>query len=280
MDTSKIKADLHVHTLASLHAYSSLRDITKAAQWRGLQYVAITDHFYGDTGYGLMPKQESSRLKVLNGNGVCQPLNLHDEPVDRITAEYYPYECGIISGVELNFGHICKYPEVIKTLGLRLGGFHNWFYDYDLKLSDICLIEDLQGWDRIYKAISVCPMDIIVHPERDLDKLFGDNMNDKKQFLEMIVQYAYTHNKILELNEASIRRNNPVSKELMLFWIKLAKEKDIKISLGSDAHIDALVGGFRNVVDVIDEVKYPEELIVNTDLKWLESLAKPYSKDM
>lgn len=279
MDTSKIKADLHVHTVASIHAFSSIRDITRAAAWRGLKYVAITDHFYENSAYGISAKQEISRLKVLNGNLVCKAPNPMARPKDKILVDKYPYECGIISGVELNFGHVYDYPGVISTLGIRLGGFHNWFYDYQNKILS-SMPSDWSTLDKLKRTVELCPMDIIVHPERDLDKLFGDDMDQKKEFLEFIVSFAKENGKILEMNEASLRRNNPVTTELMHFWVRLAKQNDVKISLGSDAHVDSLVGGFGNVVEIIDKVKYPEELIVNTNLEWLENLAKPYTKDI
>ena len=42
-----IKGDFHCHTLASLHAYSTLRENLIAAQKRGLRLLAITDHGIG-----------------------------------------------------------------------------------------------------------------------------------------------------------------------------------------------------------------------------------------
>ena len=39
-----IIADLHTHTLASTHAYSSLTEMVRAASERGLYAIAITDH--------------------------------------------------------------------------------------------------------------------------------------------------------------------------------------------------------------------------------------------
>ena len=40
----KIKADLHTHTLSSGHAYSTIDEMAKGAQKRGLNLIAITDH--------------------------------------------------------------------------------------------------------------------------------------------------------------------------------------------------------------------------------------------
>src|SRR5512139_1930996 len=40
----KIIADMHVHTVASGHAYSTVNEIARAAKRKGLKAVAITDH--------------------------------------------------------------------------------------------------------------------------------------------------------------------------------------------------------------------------------------------
>ena len=37
-------ADLHIHSIASGHAYSTVNENAKAAADRGLQLIALTDH--------------------------------------------------------------------------------------------------------------------------------------------------------------------------------------------------------------------------------------------
>ena len=44
----------------------------------------------------------------------------------------------------------------------------------------------------------------------------------------------------------------------------LGKEKNMKIIVGSDAHMDVDVGNFDLAKALIDELDYPEDLIVNT----------------
>lgn len=40
----KIIADLHTHTVASTHAYSTLQEMVTAASEMGLSAIAVTDH--------------------------------------------------------------------------------------------------------------------------------------------------------------------------------------------------------------------------------------------
>ena len=39
-----IIADLHTHSLASTHAYSTIREMVDSAAEKGLKAIAITDH--------------------------------------------------------------------------------------------------------------------------------------------------------------------------------------------------------------------------------------------
>ena len=49
----KIIADMHTHTVASTHAYSTIKEMAEAARDAGLEYLAITDHTPASTD-GLM----------------------------------------------------------------------------------------------------------------------------------------------------------------------------------------------------------------------------------
>ena len=40
----KIKADLHCHTVASTHAYSTVIELAEQAKQAGIEVIAITDH--------------------------------------------------------------------------------------------------------------------------------------------------------------------------------------------------------------------------------------------
>ena len=46
----KFLTDLHIHTVASGHAYSTIEEIARAAGEKGLEIIAITDHTAGMPG--------------------------------------------------------------------------------------------------------------------------------------------------------------------------------------------------------------------------------------
>ena len=59
----KIEADLHTHSVASGHAYSTISELALAAAERGLKMIAITDH--GPAIPGGPHLYHFSNLKVL-----------------------------------------------------------------------------------------------------------------------------------------------------------------------------------------------------------------------
>lgn len=256
IDRKDIIADLHVHTTHSKHAYNSLRDNLIFAERRNLKYIAITDHFLRNTSYGDHDKQEIARLKGLNGEAVRKYNEFSDDKI------------GIISGIELNIGHNCDYPEVISTLGLVIGGFHSWFIDrYKCRENGLTVLEAMK------EQIRFLPAEVICHPERDLDKLF-DKEEEKLDYLNFIVDYASKNNKILEVNEASMVTYG--LDDYIKYWLALAKMNDVRISIGSDAHFDFRVGLLDNSLKILNLVNYPKELVVNTNEEWLENKAIPY----
>ena len=59
-----IFADMHTHTIFSLHAYSTIEENLRVAKERGLQYIAITDHYYQD-GTENYKKNENTRNRYM-----------------------------------------------------------------------------------------------------------------------------------------------------------------------------------------------------------------------
>lgn len=96
----KIELDVHTHTIASGHAYSTLQEMVKAASEKGLKLLGITEHTSG------IP-------------GTCDPIyfrNLHVVPRRM-------YGVDLLLGAEINIldstGQIDADEDLMKRLDLR-----------------------------------------------------------------------------------------------------------------------------------------------------------------
>lgn len=103
-----ILADMHIHTISSLHAYSTLKECIDTSYEQGLHYIAVTDHYFCD-GTDINKKNESNRIAYMesrvNGRGKS------------------PY---VIGGAEFNIGQEMPYWKKLSQLRWRLIGVHSW----------------------------------------------------------------------------------------------------------------------------------------------------------
>jgi len=82
---------------------------------------------------------------------------------------------------------------------------------------------------------------------------------------EKIVKNAKEKNILLEVNNSSLNPNSyrQSAKKNGAKMLKLCKEYGARIILGSDAHICYSVGDFSNALDLLKEVDFPDELVIN-----------------
>ena len=105
-----IIADMHTHTLASKHAYSTLKENLDIARKNGIKYIALTDHFYND-GTDIEKKYEIGRIcYVENENKRLKDIE-------------------IIGGAEFNIGQKIYSWKKLSNLRWRPIGVHSWFYN-------------------------------------------------------------------------------------------------------------------------------------------------------
>jgi len=227
--------DAHMHTLMSGHAYSTIREMTRAAKEKGLELIGITEHA------PLMP-------------GTCHEIYFHNfKVIDRNA-----YDVELLMGSEVN----------IKDFngGLDLPEKALCKIDYAIaSLHDICIkagnIE--QNTHAVIGAIRNPFINIIGHPD---DGCFPLDY-------EQIVLAAKEHHVLLEVNNSSLhplasRQNSHANATTML---NFCKKHNVTIIMDSDAHIDLDVGNHTYAQALLKELSFPEELIVNTSVKKFKS---------
>lgn len=239
----KIEADLHVHTIASGHAYSTVTENIHTAAEKGLKLVAITDHGPGLPG-GAHP------FHFWN-------LRILPRELEGVT---------ILRGIEANIidadGNIDLDEELLITLDI-----------VHLALHTHCGYEDRgveKNTDTVVKAMSNPLVDILVHPG---NPKFPINA-------ERIVETAKKNGILLEVNNSSFltSTSRAGSYDLDRAIIKEAKKQDLEVVVGSDAHFKDAVGNFTAALELLDSVDFPRDNILNISaervLKFLEKKKK------
>ncbi len=226
-----IELDVHTHTIASGHAFSTLQEMAKAASDKGLKLLGITEH--------------SSSIP-----GSCNPIyfrNLHVVP-----RQMYGIE--LLLGAEINIldtnGNIDMDEFYLKMLDIRIAGIHSLCYTRGT------IEENTQG---MINVISNPYINIISHP--------GDGT--AKLYFEPLVLASKENHTLLEINNSSLKpcRNKPDARNNNIEILCLCKKHEVPVILGSDAHISFDIATYDYALELIKETGFPEKLIMNTDVK-------------
>ncbi len=222
----KIIADLHTHTVASTHAYSTVLENARYAADAGLSAMAITDHTPAST----------------DGPHVWHFHNLHKA----IPRELFGVK--ILYGAESSIidydGNIDFPREECAALDWIIASIHR---NQLAKASP----EEIT---RLYMGAAENPLvDVIGHCatvgyEFDYEKCI-------KKFRDC--------GKLVEINESSLKWKNTADNYREV--IRLCKKLEAPVVVNSDAHFCTLIGHFETAVKLLEEQDFPEELIINAD---------------
>lgn len=236
----KLEADLHTHTVASGHGYSTLKEMVEAASEKGLKMLGITDHGL------LMP----------GGPHFYHFTNMINWPQTINGVE-------VLKGVEGNiintYGQIDVPSEVLEHLDLVLAGFHDGTGYNGNSVED--------NTRAMVAAIKNPCVHIIVHPG-----------NPKYPVdIEKVVLAARVFGKALELNNNSffVRPGSDTRCHLLA---KLCKKYKVMVALNSDAHLWCGVGECEKAVELATEVGISEEYILNTSAERVRDFITRHKK--
>lgn len=226
----KIELDLHTHTVASGHAFSSLQEMASAAAGKGLRLLGITEHAPG------IP-------------GTCAPIyfrNLHVVP-----RRMYGVE--LMLGAEINVvdceGNIDMDEDLMRCLDHRIAGIHSLCYRHG------SVEGNTAGLERVIRNPWI---DIISHP--------GDGT--ASLLFEPLVVAAKESHTLLEINNSSLKpiRHKDSARDNNLEILRLCKRYEVPVILGSDAHISFDIANYSYLYPLLQETEFPEDLVVNTSV--------------
>lgn len=223
------EADLHVHTLASGHAYSTLGEIAREAAGKGLRLVGMTDH--GPALPGGPHPYHFAALRFV-------PERLHG--------------VRILRGIEANIvgeGRLDLADEILGSLDLVMAGFH-----------EECGFDGRgkEANTRALLAVLEQPrVKVIAHPGNPVFPLD----------YEAVVRKAAQTGTALELNNSSFTLSRKGSGENCLEIARLCARFGAPVTVGSDAHIAQGVGEFSAALEVVRQAGIAWERLVNRTLE-------------
>jgi DNA polymerase (family 10) len=200
IELDDLRGDLHCHTRAS-DGTNSLREMAMAAQQRGWQYLAITEH--------------SRRLSIAHGLDADRLLRQLDE-IDRLNDELQSLT--LLKGIEVDIladGTLDMPDALLARLDIVVGAVHSHF---NLPVQ--------QQTQRIQRAMDSRYFTILAHPTgRLLQEREGYPLD-----IEAIIEHAQQRGCYLELNA------QPQRLDLNDHYCRLAKAQGVLLSIASDAH--------------------------------------------
>ena len=224
----KLVADLHVHTIASGHAYSTVKEIAEAASRKGLQMIALTDH--GPAMPGGPHLYHFGNLKVLPGE---------------------LYGVNLLRGVEANIidheGNLDVPERYLQQMDWIAAGFHPVCYPGG---------NTEENTKAMVRALENPFVDVIVHPGNPQFQINEDK----------IVKVAKDLDKLLELNNSSLTISREGSEENCELISKLVANYGGKVVINSDAHFSEHVGETNNALKMAIDSGVTEGQILNTSI--------------
>lgn len=233
----RIAIDTHTHTLVSGHAYNTMKEMAKTAADKGLDGLAITEHA------PMMP-------------GTCHEYYFSNLKVVPRTI----YGIELMLGVELNVldesGAVDLPEQLIREMDLVIASLHIPCYKGEKTKEHIT--------NAYVNVMERGDVDIIGHPD---DSRFPIDY-------ERLVKAAARTHTILEVNHTSLKPDayRVNARENYHQMLTLCKEYGVMVSLGTDAHIDAVIGEYPYAYQLLEKEKFPEELVANTSVEKLKSL--------
>lgn len=222
--------DLHTHTLACGHAYNTLYEMAAAAADHGVKVFGSSDH------------------------GPAMPGSCHEFYFSnfRVIPKY-------LSGIRLLMGCELNIVDYQGTVDLKESTLSRIDYAIASLHIPCCPPGNARENTAAYLGVMKNPyVQIIGHPDDDRYPL---DYHD-------LVAAAAEHHKLLEVNSSSLHpaSSRKGARKRYLTMLELCVHYNAPILIGSDAHCEADAGNHARALELLQEIHFPRELVVNTDV--------------
>ena|SRR3989338_5559762 len=233
----KIAADLHIHTISSGHAYSTLEEYIAQAKKIGLKAIAITDH--ASTMPGGPHQYHFSNMRMI-------PKEIRGIRVYR----------GVEANIINNGGEIDYAEDDFTDLDIVMAALHPVPGCYSNQGKKI-------NTEVLLKTLANPLVNVLAHP--------GNPKYPIK--VEETVAAAKANGVLIEINNSS-PFSRAGSRDKCVEFAKEVKRQDWQVILGTDSHISTMLGVFEDALKIVKEAGLAEKHVVNTSLakidKWLK----------
>jgi DNA polymerase (family 10) len=225
-----LRGDLQMHTHWS-DGSGSVAEMAAAAEARGYEYIAITDHSKG--------------LKIAGGidEAALRKQAREIAATNRATARTGG-TVTLLRSIEMNLnprGEGDMEPMALRGLDLVLGSFH----------SSLRITEDQT--ERYLRALRNPHFQILGHPR---GRIYNYRLGLKADWARVFATAT-------KLDKAVEVDCYPDRQDLNLALLKIAKKEGVRVSLGTDAHHPWQLGFIELGLAMVLEAKIPVDRIVN-----------------
>lgn len=222
--------DLHTHTIASGHAYNTIYEMAAAASRKGAVLLGITEHG---------PNMPGSKHQSYFNNFKMLPRELYGVKV------MFGCELDILDyngSVDLPERILLKQDYVVASLHRNC-------------CAPGTVAENTQAYLNVMKHPKV---NIIGHPDDSAYPVDYDTL----------VHAAKEYHVLLEVNNNSLhpRCVRSGARDNYSMMLELCKKAQVPIVIDSDAHCEVDVCNHARVHALLEELEFPQELVVNRSL--------------
>ena len=260
--------DYHMHTALCGHAEGTVADYRNAAGTLGIPEICFVDHAPNPDGY------DSNHRMNLNEFGTYQEM---------VAAEMDHQAPHVLFGIEADYYRGCetfleKWLEV-QDFDLVLGSVHfidDWGFDNPDVKQVWNSVDIADTWRAYFKLVEKLAdtrlFDVVSH--LDIPKKFGYRPSEKdlKEMVQPVLDRVAEVGMGMELNTSGLRK--PVGEIYpSALIVSLARERDIPICFGSDAHSPQDVGkDFPAALQLARDAGYTHYFRVRKRRKYLVPL--------
>jgi histidinol-phosphatase (PHP family) len=246
--------DYHIHTILCKHAEGNPADYRRAARKQKIPEICFSDHCPNPDGYDPAHRMEMKKFETYRD--MVSRLQDGEPPnvLFGIEADYY-------EGFEIFLREWIPAQEFDFVLG-AVHYIENWGFDNPAQRHVWDSVDVKETWRKYFELVGRLAdsrlFDAVGH--LDLPKKFGFRPLDKdlKEMVGPALDRIAGAGMGIELNTSGLRR--PVGEIYPSpLVVSMAREREIPICFGSDAHApDEIGAGFGLALDVAREAGYTE----------------------